>query len=179
MNFTIESVMEMKTPTEKTLSFRFVGNPPAQRRARFTFQRGAFCLNGTAAASRQWFYDPDARNKAIFRDALTSAMAELDIAPLPFVGVRKGLKIHCQFFLPRPRIDFDRHGLVYLLRGMCSCYPDKKDVDNMLKYFMDALSGVVYVNDNCIVDVRASKAYPDDNHYGTTGWAEVCVSSIE
>ena len=49
----------------------------------------------------------------------------------------------------------------------------------MLKYFMDALSRLVYVNDNCIVDVRASKAYPDDNHYGTTGWAEVCVSSIK
>jgi Holliday junction resolvase RusA-like endonuclease len=36
---------------------------------------------------------------------------------------------------------------------------DKKNVVNMLKSFMDALAGVVYVNDNCIVDARVSKAY--------------------
>ncbi len=179
MAFAIENVMEMTTPTGTTLSFRYVGNPPAQRRARFTFRRSPFRFNGLAATSRQWFYDPDARNKAIFRNALTAAMADLDIAPLPFLGVRTGLQIHCEFVLPRPRIDFDQHGLVYLLRGMCSCYPDKKDTNNMLKYFMDALAGVVYANDNCIVNVRASKAYPDDNQYGTTGWAEICVSSIK
>jgi Holliday junction resolvase RusA-like endonuclease len=62
---------------------------------------------------------------------------------------------------------------------MCLCYPDKKDTNNMLKYFMDALTGVVYANDNCIVNVRASKAYPDDNQHGTSGWAEICVSSIK
>jgi hypothetical protein len=36
----IENLMEMRAPTGKTLSFRYVGNPPAQRRARFAFRRG-------------------------------------------------------------------------------------------------------------------------------------------
>jgi hypothetical protein len=87
MVFAIEKVMEMRTPTGTTLSFCYVGNPPAQWHARFTFPRGPFCLNGTAAASCQWFYNPDARSKAIFGDALTAAIGDLDIVPLPFVGV--------------------------------------------------------------------------------------------
>jgi hypothetical protein len=87
MAFTIENIMEMRTPTGTTLSFCYVRNPPAQRRARFTLQRGPFCFNGLAATSRQWFYNPDARNKALFWNAFTAAMADLDIAPLPFVGV--------------------------------------------------------------------------------------------
>jgi hypothetical protein len=87
MVFAIEIVMEMRTQTGRTLSFPYVGNPPAQGYALFAFCRGSFCFNCTAAPSRQWFYDPDARSKAIFRNALTVAMANLDIAPLPFVGV--------------------------------------------------------------------------------------------
>ncbi len=77
------------------------------------------------------------------------------------------------------RMDFDQHGLVQLLRGMCSFYPDKEDTGHQPKFFMDPLTGVVYANDNCIVNVRASKAYPDDNQYGTSGWAQICVSSIK
>ena len=82
----IENVMEMRAPTGKTLSFRYVGNPPAQRRAWFTFRRG-FRLTGMVAANRGWFYDPDARSKEEFRDVLTAAMADLDITLLPFLGV--------------------------------------------------------------------------------------------
>jgi Holliday junction resolvase RusA-like endonuclease len=105
-------------------------------------------------------------------------MADLDIALLPFLGVRTGLVIHCEFLIPRPRIDFERHGLVYLLKDMCSLYPDIKDTYNIFKYFTDALTRVFYANDNCLVNVAASKAYPGDNQYGTTGWAQVRVSSI-
>jgi hypothetical protein len=130
------------------------------------------------AANRGWFYNPVARSKAEFRDVLTAAMADLDIALLPFLGVRTGLVMHCEFSLPRPRIDFERHGLVYIIKDVCSLYPDIKDTNNMLKYFMDSLTRVVYANDNCLVNVAASKAYPGDNQYGTTGWAEVRVSSI-
>jgi hypothetical protein len=131
-----------------------------------------------AAANRGWFCDPDVRSKAEFWDVLTAAMADLDIALLPFLGVRTGLVMHCEFFLPRPRINFERHRLVYLLKDMCSLYPDIKDTNNMLKYFMDALTRVVYANDNCLVNVAASKAYPGDNQYGPNGWAEVRISSI-
>jgi hypothetical protein len=103
-------------------------------------------------------------------------MADLDIALLPFFPSLEFEQVSlCTASL---RIDFARHGLVYLLKDMCSLYPDIKDTNNMLKYFMDALTRVVYDNNNCLVTVAASKAYPGDNRYGTTGWAEVRVSSI-
>jgi hypothetical protein len=179
-------LMDIRTPTETTLSFRFVGNPPAQWRARFTFRGGPWRTTGRAAPNREWFYGPDARNKAIFHAALTAAMADLVIALLPFVGVRTGLQeIHCEFFLPRPRNDFERHGLVYLPRENSSLYPGQKDVDNRLKYFMDALVLVFYIDDNCIVDARVSKAYPACRQpisypiRHPAGRAEVRVSSIQ
>jgi hypothetical protein len=61
---------------------------------------------------------------------------------------------------------------------MCSLYPDIKNTGNMLKYFMDVLTRVFYANYNGPVNVAASKAYPGDSQYGTTGWAEVYLSSI-
>jgi hypothetical protein len=114
-----------------------------------------------ADTNRGWFYNPGARSKAEFRDALTAAMADLDIALLPFLGVRTGLVIHCQFFLPRPRIGLRGTGLSIYSR-ICALYPDNKDTDNMLKYFMDALARVIYGN-NCLVNVAATQAYPGTN----------------
>ncbi len=49
----------------------------------------------------------------------------------------------------------------------------------MLKFFMDAFQQVLYVNDNCIVAATIHKTYPEDNLYGTDGWAEIRVSSIQ
>jgi Holliday junction resolvase RusA-like endonuclease len=162
----IQNLMEVRTANERTISFLYVGNPPAQQRARLGWGR------------RRWFYDPDAGSKALFRAAMRDAMAEIDLALLPFAGVQKGLHIHCEFVLPRPRNDYERHGLVYELRENCTLYPGRKDVDNMLKYFMDALALVFYIDDNCIIDARATKAYPANTRYGTQGWAQVSVSSF-
>jgi hypothetical protein len=67
-------------------------------------------------------------------------MADLDIILLPFIGVRTGLHMHCKFFLPLPRNDFERHVLMYVHRERRSLYPVLKDIDNMLKFFMDSLA---------------------------------------
>ena len=124
-------------------------------------------------------FDPDARTKAFFRTTLMAAMEELDIVPMPFLGVTTGLYVNMKFVLPRPRNDFTRHGLRYFLREVFSRIPVAKDIDNMLKYFMDALQGVLYANDNCIVAATIVKCYPEDNLYHKDGWADISVSSIQ
>jgi Holliday junction resolvase RusA-like endonuclease len=41
-------------------------------------------------------------------------------------------------------------------------YPTTKpDIDNAIKLVMDALNRVVYVDDKCVVDIRAYKRYSD------------------
>ena len=38
-------------------------------------------------------------------------------------------------------------------------YPSTKDVDNMIKFVMDALHGIVYANDNIVVGINATKKF--------------------
>ena len=38
-------------------------------------------------------------------------------------------------------------------------YPSTKDTDNMTKFVMDALHGIVYNNDNIVVIINATKHF--------------------
>lgn len=51
----------------------------------------------------------------------------------------------------------------------------RRDVDNLQKLVMDALNGVAYVDDNQVVDVRATKRFVEKGHAGSlvTIWAVV------
>jgi Holliday junction resolvase RusA-like endonuclease len=47
-------------------------------------------------------------------------------------------------------------------------YPSSKDIDNMIKFIMDALHGITYANDICVVRLTATKAFVngiDDSPY--------------
>jgi Holliday junction resolvase RusA-like endonuclease len=79
-------------------------------------------------------YDPDQREKRAYRRAIRQAMAQLGITDFPFFE-RRVLKLNVTFGLSN----------------------NAKDVDNLLKFVMDALESVVYDNDAWIVDVHAKK----------------------
>ena len=170
--FTIDNLMEVRTATERTISFRYAGNPPAQQRPRLA----SMTRFRQPRRHPQW-YDPDARLKAAFRAALTAAKEELGMGPMPFSRPPSGLELTIMFVLPRPRNDFDRDGNIFTLKENCSNTPLVKDIDNMCHFFMDALQRVLYMNDNIVDAVNLRKRYPDDNLYGTAGWADISVMS--
>jgi Holliday junction resolvase RusA-like endonuclease len=79
-------------------------------------------------------YDPCRFNKRAVRAACRQALEECGVTGFPFF-VNKELKVVVTFFVKNRR----------------------KDVDNLLKFILDALQTVAYKNDCCIFDVHAKK----------------------
>jgi Holliday junction resolvase RusA-like endonuclease len=66
------------------------------------------------------------------------------------------------FVLPRRRADFRYRGGVLVLAREHQMYPGTKDVDNMLKFCMDAMHDVLFDDDKCVVRVTAEKSFLDE-----------------
>lgn len=66
------------------------------------------------------------------------------------------VRVTAQFHIPRIATKRDRAFLAW--RG----YPHKPDADNVLKCVLDALNGVAYKDDACVVDVACRKVYAPD-----------------
>ena len=70
-----------------------------------------------------------------------------------------GLQIEIVFFFGRNKADYRVVGREPLLRTEYQSFPSGKDIDNMLKFIMDAFHGVIYNNDNIVVNVRMEKKF--------------------
>jgi Holliday junction resolvase RusA-like endonuclease len=90
---------------------------------------------------RVHIYDPSARSKRAFKRAMRQALQELGIVAFPIFLPTSHLKLKATFFLSN----------------------EGKDVDNMLKYLMDALQSVVYGNDAGIYDIETKKVKTNIN----------------
>jgi Holliday junction resolvase RusA-like endonuclease len=95
-------------------------------------ERPRHCHRG----SKHWVYDPTKELKAEFREVVKAAFTDLGIHDFPLFGVP--LKYIIVFGVSNP----------------------EKDVDNLLKFVMDALETVIYANDNKVrkVDMEANFA---------------------
>ena len=67
------------------------------------------------------------------------------------------------FFEPRPHSHFSPNGT--LKRKRNPEYPKNKNTDNLEKFAMDALQGVVYSKDNMVRNTVSSKNYADGAPY--------------
>jgi Holliday junction resolvase RusA-like endonuclease len=87
------------------------------------------------------FYDPSARSKRAFKRALLQALRELGIYEVPIMRPAFHLRLTVTFFLSNVG----------------------KDVDNLLKYLMDALQSIVCANDAIVFKVGMGKEAVDVN----------------
>jgi len=90
----------------------------------------AFSVNG-----RLTFYDPSQRAKRAFKEAIRQAMLQFGISTFPFFSDEKKVKVTAIF-------------------GVSN---EAKDVDNMLKFLLDAIQDVVYTNDNMVYKLVGTK----------------------
>jgi Holliday junction resolvase RusA-like endonuclease len=112
---------------DTTLCLVFFGEPPTQIRARAWYN---------SIRRRVVMYDPSKTVKDAYKVLLKAALADL--------GYRNGAPV----FQPSRR-----------LRVTCRFYiqDDRKDVDNMLKFFLDVMEKSVYTNDRMVYIVVAIK----------------------
>jgi Endodeoxyribonuclease RusA len=111
------------------------------------------------------YYDPSHNDKKLWKSTLSKEIKLRQlIVTLPLFHVdpfvNHGLHLHVMFVEKRPKLDFDKKGL---LKVDHHNYPYQRDVDNMVKFIMDAMLGVIYKDDSCVVKVTSEKTYLSSN----------------
>ena len=128
----------------KDFSFVCEGAPTPKGRPRFTARRGfvqAYTPTETENAEKK------------IREKSSAAMknsGNLEPTKLP-------VKISVNFFLPIPK-SFSKKKTEECLSGVVMP-TSRPDLDNYLKLILDAMNGVVYVDDSQIVELLATKIY--------------------
>jgi Holliday junction resolvase RusA-like endonuclease len=83
-----------------------------------------------------------------------------DMCELPEEPITGALKVSITFYFKRP-MSHDQ--LLYP-----PTYPKRGDLDNLIKFVLDALNKKLYVDDSQIVSITANKCYCDDNKESRT-----------
>lgn len=123
-------------------SFKVAGRPQAWRRP------------SRNAAGRM--YNPNATAQRLFAEECNAQMDR------PF-GVAAAIAMEIDFYFKRPLSHFKRNvygDLVRKLDAPNRCII-KVDVDNLGKFVLDALNGVVYADDKQVVRLVLTKRYTD------------------
>jgi Holliday junction resolvase RusA-like endonuclease len=151
--FIVSDVVAALATEPRSISFDVGGDPPVQQRPRITYK----------GRSRPVYYDPSAQEKRAYKAAVLAELMSTGITHFPiFDGdamSNLGISITMSFFLPRYQADYRRCNGSHVLRDVHHHYPTSKDVDNMVKFVMDAFHDVLYANDNCVVSITAAKFF--------------------
>ena len=158
------SLMEIVSQGGKRIiSFRMLGEPPVQQHHRIAFRgirRGWWVGRGQA-----FLYDPCSRQKSQYREALLAAFQDLQLVTIPSFLRATPLRLVVNFVCSRP-ITANQ------------LFPTKKDVDNMVKFIMDAFQNVLYFDDKVIVTVNSRKTFPTAGS-PVPAWTDMSVGTAD
>ncbi len=127
-----------ETNLPEILRFGVIGKPVALKRHR-----------STAHGHR---YDPSAKDKQVF---MSKAREFAPTTPL-----QGGLRVDLQFIMPRAKSHFRTGRFSGLLKASAPVHHTKTpDLDNLIKFVLDAMNGVFYGDDAQIAEIRAVKQY--------------------
>jgi Holliday junction resolvase RusA-like endonuclease len=147
----------------RSLSFVVKGKPTVQRRISMSFRN-------------RRFFDPSSHDKRLFKQAVRKEMLECDLTIFPYFSYATPLQLTVRFVVPVPRTDVVMLPTPHLLPHAWP-FPHRQDIDNLLKFVLDALEKTLYLNDMQVVRVIAKKAYPTDV-MDLVGWTELDFQKI-
>jgi Holliday junction resolvase RusA-like endonuclease len=124
------------------LSFFAAGIPKAQPRVK-AFVRGNHAGVYTPDSAETW-------KQEVRRQAVANAPESL------IGGV---VRIQLDFFLPRPKVHLDKHGVPKPKSPVWHC--KKPDLDNLIKAVTDAITDTqrIWLDDSQICEITATKTY--------------------
>jgi Holliday junction resolvase RusA-like endonuclease len=148
------------------LTFGIEGNPSPLARSRF-FNRGIF--------------GPSKTKVNAFKSVLRQAMAANNIRDgFPWRG---GVAVNVWFYMQRPCEHFVARRRApgnlrfpVTMRHPWHCSSAGPDIDNLIKFVLDAMNGIVYRDDGQVVKILACK--PMDNHNSCTGRTIIQVQPV-
>ena len=144
------------------VAFQVMGKPQAEPRARM----GPYGM-----------YYPNGPRRTAFRQFIMRQVPETARGPVFPAGVSVAVVVRC--YLRRPNTDFKRGDrLGHMLKAMVpSARPVVPDIDNMAKFILDAMNGLVYKDDRQVVHLVVSKLL--DNEGACEGRTEVEVTQYK
>ena len=129
------------TNTQQEGSFVIPGNPLPQKRHRSTFRGG-----------KPRNYDPSAQDKKKFK----AMVGELGVES----ALKGDISLNVTFYMPRPKKHYRTGKYARLLKKDSPFWHSTKpDIDNLVKFVMDALQGMLWSDDCKIVRLETSKIY--------------------
>ena len=166
---TVEDFMEAVGASGRSISFVVTGDPPSQERARIGVHRPP-----PNSRLRPYLYDPSSRKKIVYATIVRTPMEDYGLNT-PYFAADEPISLFVTFVLPRRRQDLTSDGDTTVLTPDAQVFPRNKDVDNMLKFLMDSLQGIVYKNDVTITNVIVTKLFAEQAD--AVGWTDVRFSS--
>lgn len=107
-------------------------------------------------------YDPSKKDKVAF---IKSVLNQLPKEPISYP-----LRISIQFKFKHPKSHLKTNG--ELRKSAPNLHVSKPDIDNLVKFVLDALNGRLYKDDSQIVSLKAVKQYSE------TSCIEISVEEI-
>ncbi|GAX18380.1 hypothetical protein FisN_15Lh327 [Fistulifera solaris] len=150
------------TTTLTGLTFRIRGNPLPLQRHRQT--------------RRGFVYNPSSIAQTVFRQVLETQLVSLPETPL----FQDNIPLHmsCHFYMKRSLSDFVAQTRGRPLKTAAATVLSTRtpDVDNLAKFVLDSLNGLLYADDQQIVSLSVQKLR--DNEGECWGYTDVHVSVV-
>jgi Holliday junction resolvase RusA-like endonuclease len=151
----------IKHSGDNSLTFTIEGNPKALSRP--IISRAVKSSNKAAKFSNKvWLRDPCKEAKKVFRESVRRIVFKGGETTADVVfDLNIPLTVNIRFFLQVPQhlfVNNDRH-MGRLKPGRTSSWPTKPDLDNLDKFVLDALQGLIFANDSQIVSQTICKSY--------------------
>lgn len=110
-------------------------------------------------------YDPSKKDKDEFIKL---------IQELPKEKMKKPIKCILHFYCKRPKNHFKTGKNSHILKDNAPKYnTNNKDLDNMIKFVLDALNDKLYVDDCQIIEIYSIKSYSNNDGYIYVKFIEV------
>ena len=102
-------------------------------------------------------YDPSKKDKDEFIKMIDD---------MPLEKMKKPIKCNLHFYCKRPKSHYKTGKNSHILKDIAPKYnTNNKDLDNMVKFILDALNDKLYMDDCQIVEINCKKLYSEGNGY--------------
>jgi Holliday junction resolvase RusA-like endonuclease len=110
-------------------------------------------------------YDPSKKDKDEFIKKIEN---------LPIEKMTKPIKCILNFYCKRPKNHYKSGKNSHILKDTSPKYNiNNKDLDNMVKFVLDALNDKLYTDDSLIFEINCSKMYAENEGYIYAKFMEV------
>ena len=110
-------------------------------------------------------YDPSKKDKDDFIKTIQN---------FPTEKMTKPIKCVLHFYCKRPKTHFKSGKNSHILKDTSPKYnTNNKDLDNMVKFVLDALNDKLYTDDSLIFEITCSKSYSENEGYIYAKFMEV------